>query len=88
MPAILVRNLPEAVHAALRGLAAERHMSVEALARETLSALVEHSRRGGIDFARLARDRAALGIAEEGPPWTDALDDPALSRRLLGLRDK
>jgi len=33
------------------------HASVEALARETLSALVEHSRRGGIDFARLARMR-------------------------------
>jgi PIN domain nuclease of toxin-antitoxin system len=32
MPAITIRNLPAPVHDALRRIAAERHMSVEALA--------------------------------------------------------
>ena len=85
MPAITIRNLPEAVHSALRGIAAERHTSVEALARDALADLARQARPGGIDFAKLARDRAALGLTEDGPAWTDALDDPALSRRVLGL---
>ena len=85
MPAIVIRNLPEPVHAALRRLATERHVSVEALARATLSDLARAARPGGIDFAQLARDRAALGISDDGPDWTEALDDPALSRSVLGL---
>ena len=81
MPAITIRNLPEPVHDALRRIAAERRMSVEALARAALSDLARQARTGGIDFGKLARDRAALGLTEDGPEWTDALDDPALSRR-------
>jgi plasmid stability protein len=88
MPAILIRNIPEPVQNALRSIAAERHLSVEALVRETLSAFVDRSGRGGIDFSKLQRDRAALGILDEGPAWTDAMDDPALSRRVLGLPDE
>jgi hypothetical protein len=42
-------------------------------------------RTGGIDFAKLARDHAALGITEGGPIWTEAMDDTALSRKVLGL---
>ena len=85
MPAITIRNLPEPVHDALRRIAAERRMSVEALARATLADLAHRARAGGIDFGKLARDRAALGLTEDGPEWTEALDDPALSRRVLGL---
>jgi hypothetical protein len=44
-----------------------------------------HRRKGGIDFDKLARDRAALGLFEDGPKWTKAMDDPALSRKVLGL---
>ncbi len=85
MPAITVRNLPEPVHDALRRIAAERRTSVEALARAALTDLADHARTGGIDFARLARDRTALGLIDDGPDWTEALDDPVLSRRVLGL---
>ncbi len=85
MAAILIRNLPEGVHDTLRRIAAERHVSVEALAREALSRFVQGDRRGGIDFATLARDRAQLGFTGDGPSWTDALDDPALSCEVLGL---
>jgi plasmid stability protein len=87
VPAITIRNLPEPVHDALRRIAAERRMSVEALARAALADLARQARTGGIDFGKLARDRAALGLAEDGPEWTEALDDAALSRRVLGLPD-
>jgi hypothetical protein len=85
MSAIIVRNLPVPVHDALRRVAAERHASVEAIAREALSAYARLARPGGIDFARLDADRAVAGITGDGPAWTDAMDDPALSRRVLGL---
>jgi plasmid stability protein len=87
MPAITIRNLPEPVHDALRRIAAERRMPVEALARAALTDLARQARTGGIDFAKLGRDRAALGLTEDGPEWTEALDNPALSRRVLGLND-
>jgi plasmid stability protein len=85
MAAITIRNLPEPVHDALRRIAAERHVSVEALARTALADLARQARSGGIDFARLTRNRAALGLTEDGPEWTESLDDPAFSRRVLGL---
>jgi plasmid stability protein len=85
MPAITIRNIPEPVHAALRRIAADRHVSVEALARAALGDLATQARPGGIDFRKLARDRAELGLTEDGPQWTEALDDPAFSRRVLGM---
>jgi plasmid stability protein len=85
MAALTIRNLPESVHDALRRLAAERHVSVEALARATLSDLARQARPGGIDFSQLARDRADLGLTEDGPAWTEELDNPDFSRRVLGL---
>jgi plasmid stability protein len=84
MAAIVIRNLPDDVHAALQKLAAERRQPVEAFVRETLSDLARR-KRTGIDFEKLARDRAALGLFEDGPGWTPDLDDPALSRKVLGL---
>jgi plasmid stability protein len=86
MPSIIIRNLPQPVHDALRRIATDRRTSVEALARDTLSELARQARPTGIDFAKLARDRAALGIVEDGPDWGEPLDDPALSRRVLGLK--
>jgi plasmid stability protein len=84
MAAIIIRNLPEAVHKALRRIAAERSISVEALVRDTLNEFAAR-KRSGIHFEKLSRDRAALGLHEDGPGWTPDLDDPALSRRVLGL---
>lgn len=85
MAAIVIRNLPDDVHDALRRLAAERHQPLEALVREKLSEFARRP-RGGIDFEKLARRRAELGLFEDGPEWTPAMDDPALSWKVLGMR--
>ena len=84
MAAIVIRNLPDDVHNALRRLAAERKQPIEAFVRDKLSELAKR-KQGGIDFEKLARDRAALGLFEDGPGWTPDLADPALSRKVLGL---
>ena len=84
MSAITIRNIPEKVHNKLRKIAAERGVSVEALARGALEE-VANINTPGIDFERVARVRAALGLTEDGPEWGEELDDPALSRRVLGL---
>jgi plasmid stability protein len=83
--ALTIRNLPDEVHDALRRVAAQRHVSVESLARQALSDLARAHEPAGIDFALLHQHRAALGFAEDGPTWGDELDDPALSRRVLGV---
>jgi plasmid stability protein len=61
MVAIVIRNLPDDVHAALRRIAQDRHQSVEAVAREALTRLTGRV-EGGIDFAQLAFDRKVLGL--------------------------
>jgi plasmid stability protein len=85
MAAIVIRNLPDDVHEALRRMAAERKQPVEAFVRETLSEVAKR-KRGGIDFELLARNRAALGLHEDGPAWTPDLDDPKLSWKVLGMK--
>jgi plasmid stability protein len=85
MAAIVIRNLPDDVHDALRRLAADRNQPVEAFVREALSEVAKR-KRGGIDFERLARNRAALGLYEDGPGWTPDLDDPKLSWKVLGMK--
>jgi len=87
MAAIVIRNLPEDVHNELKKLAREQGRSVEALAREVLAKAANDAKPRGIDFELLARRKKELGIAEGGPEWTEELDDPALSRRVLGLED-
>ena len=87
MSAILVRNLSSAVHDALREIARARGLSVETLAREVLTKAANDERPRGIDFERLARHKKTLGIAGGGPEWTAAMDDPGLSRRVLGLEE-
>jgi plasmid stability protein len=85
MSALTIRNLPDEVHDALRRVAAQRRMSVESLARQALCELARTHAPAGIDFVALHQHRAALGFAEDGPAWGEALDDGALSRRVLGL---
>ena len=43
--------------------------------------------RGGIDFEKLEAARRRLGITGEGEGWPKAYNDPAFSRRVLGLDD-
>jgi hypothetical protein len=64
-------------------IAAERPVFATALARGALTDPDHRTRGGGIDFGKLARDRATLGLTEDGPDWTEALDDSALGRRVL-----
>lgn len=47
--------------------------------------LVRFRRRGGVDFAKLAKARTRIGVEGEGAGWPSNLDDPSLSRRVLGL---
>ena len=52
---------------------------------------VVRKRRGGIDFDKLEADCRRLGIreasAEEAAAWKADFEDPAFSRRVLGLDD-
>jgi prevent-host-death family protein len=47
--------------------------------------LVPARRSGGIDFEALAETRERLGIGGWESAWPVEWDDPALSRRVLGL---
>lgn len=85
MGALVIRNLSDEVHDGLRRLAAEKKQPVEALVRDALGEFVR-GKRGGIDFEKLRRNRAALGMHEDGPAWTPALDDPKLSWKVLGMK--
>ena len=49
--------------------------------------LVRCDRRGGIDFARLEVARRAVGLAGDRERWSEELDEPSFSRRVLGLAD-
>ena len=40
---------------------------------------------GGIDFDKLEETRRGLGIEGDGERWPDEFNDPAFSRRVLGL---
>ena len=55
--------------------------------------LVRCRRRGGIDFDKLEEARRRLGIEgdvpeEEAAEWMADFQDPAFSRRVLGLEDE
>ena len=50
--------------------------------------LVRCDRRGGIDFDKLEAARRRLGIEGDGEGWPEAFNDPAFSRRVLGLDDE
>ena len=42
---------------------------------------------GGIDFEKLEATRRRLGIVGDGEGWPEEFNDPAFSRRVLGLDD-
>lgn len=63
MPAITIRNLPEHVHTGLRGLAAARNQSVEALVRNTLAEAVQSA------ATKDAQSTKAAGMSEATFPW-------------------
>ena len=50
--------------------------------------LVRCRKRGGIDFDKLEATRKRLGIQGDGERWPDEFNDPAFSRRVLGLDDE
>lgn len=85
MSALTIRNIPDEVHAALRELAAKRGVSVEALARSALEEVANSNQDAGIDLESVQRIRAELGMVEEWPEWSEGMDDPSLSRRVLNL---
>lgn len=86
MPSLTIKDIPKRVHDKLRQLAAARGQTVEVFVRELLIDLAHPPKRGGIDFEKLDRNRRALGLTEDGPEWTEAMDDPALSFEVLGLK--
>lgn len=47
--------------------------------------IVRVRRRGGIDFKKLEESKARLSVADKWPDWPEEFDDPAFSRRVLGL---
>jgi prevent-host-death family protein len=47
--------------------------------------LVRCRPRGAIDFEKLEETRRKLGIEGDGERWPEEFNDPALSRRVLGL---
>ena len=50
--------------------------------------LVRCDQRGGLDFEKLEAARRRLGITGDGEGWPESFDDPAFSRRVLGLDDE
>lgn len=50
--------------------------------------LVRCDRRGGIDFDKLEAARRRLGIEGDGEGWPEAFNDPAFSRKVLGLDEE
>ena len=50
--------------------------------------LVRCDRRGGIDFDKLEAARRRLGIEGDGEGWPEEFNDPAFSRKVLGLGEE
>lgn len=47
--------------------------------------IVRVRRRGAVDFRKLEAARVRLGFKRDGVGWPAEFDDPALSRRVLGI---
>ena len=50
--------------------------------------LVRCDQRGGIDFEKLEAARRRLGIEGDGEGWPEEFNDPAFSRKVLGLDEE
>jgi plasmid stability protein len=77
MSAITIRNLPETVHAGLRGLAVARGQSVEAFVRNTLAELVQSAGTQG-------KSPKATGVSEATFPWNTPQTAPPALPELWG----
>lgn len=44
-------------------------------------------RQGGIDFDKLEATHRQLGLPDDMEEWPEEFNDPAFSRRVLGLED-
>ena len=53
-----------------------------------MAELVRCDRRGGIDFDKLEAARRRLGIEGDGEGWPEEFNDPAFSRKVLGLDEE
>ena len=53
-----------------------------------MAELVRCDRRGGIDFDKLETARRRLGIEGDGEGWPAEFNDPAFSRKVLGLDEE
>lgn len=49
--------------------------------------LVPAMNKGGVDFERIAQVRKQFGLEDADLAWSSEFDDPAFSRRVLGLDD-
>ena len=49
--------------------------------------LVPARKKGGVDFEKAKRIRRELGLDKLKVEWPEEFDDPAFSRRVLGLDD-
>ena len=49
--------------------------------------LVPARKKGGVDWEKAARIRRELGLDKVKVEWPEEFDDPAFSRRVLGLED-
>ena len=47
--------------------------------------LVRFRKPGGIDFDKLDEARQRLGIKDDDRAWPEQFDDPAFSRKVLGI---
>lgn len=47
--------------------------------------LVRFRKRGGVDFDKLDKTRQRLGIKDDDTEWPEEFDDPAFSRKVLGI---
>ena len=50
--------------------------------------LVRCDRSGGVDFDKLEAFRRHLGIEGDGEGWPEEFNDPAFSRKVLGLDEE
>ena len=48
--------------------------------------LVRFRKRGGIDFDKLDQERHRIGIGDDATEWPEEFDDPAFSRKVLGIK--
>ena len=55
---------------------------------EPTAELVRCDRHGGIDFNKLEAARRRLGIEGDGEGWPEEFNDPAFSRKVLGLEEE